>query len=63
MVRNGKLAKQTINVLWQDDQNSLIKEGISEGELIVTTSLNSTLAGARAKLSDSVEKEPTSVSQ
>ena len=63
VVRNGKLAKQTINVLWQDDQNSLIKEGISEGELIVTTSLNSTLAGARAKLSDSVEKEPTSVSQ
>jgi RND family efflux transporter MFP subunit len=51
-VRDGKLAKQSIQILWQDDQNALIGEGIKDGELIVTTSLNSTLAGASAKYGD-----------
>ena len=52
VVRDGKLAKQTINIQWQDDQNALIGSGITNGEQVVTTSLNSTLAGASAKLSD-----------
>ena len=52
VVRDGKLAKQTINIQWQDDQNALIASGITNGEQVVTTSLNSTLAGASAKLSD-----------
>lgn len=56
VVRNGKLAKQSITTIWQDDQNSLIKDGIGEGELVVTTSLNSTLAGARAKLADDIKE-------
>jgi hypothetical protein len=51
-VRDGKLTKQSINILWQDDQNALISEGIENGELVVTTSLNSTLAGAVAKFGD-----------
>lgn len=55
LVRNGLLEKQSINILWQDGQNALIKDGIDAGELIVTTSLNSTLAGARAKLSEEFE--------
>jgi RND family efflux transporter MFP subunit len=54
VVRDQKLAKQPIKILWQDDQNALIANGIENEELIVTTSLNSTLAGARAKLSDEV---------
>ena len=52
VVREQKLAKQSIDILWQDDQNALINSGISDGELVVTTSLNSTLAGARAKLAN-----------
>lgn len=52
VVRDGKLAKQNIDIIWQDDQNALIQEGIKDGELVVITSLNSTLAGARAKLSE-----------
>lgn len=51
-VRDQRLAKQNIQVLWQDDQNALISSGVNDGELVVTTSLNSTLAGARAKLPD-----------
>ncbi|NND83272.1 MAG: hypothetical protein HKN50_12665, partial [Gammaproteobacteria bacterium] len=50
VVRDGLLAKQTINIVWQDDQNALVRDGVSPGELVVTTSLNSTLAGAKAKL-------------
>jgi len=52
VVRDNKLAKQSINILWQDDQNALIGSGITNGEQVVTTSLNSTLAGASAKLGD-----------
>ena len=51
-VRDEKLEKQSIDILWQDDQNALISEGVGNGELVVTTSLNSTLAGARAKLDE-----------
>lgn len=49
-VRDDRLAKQDIEIIWQDDQNTLVRSGLSDGELVVTTSLNSTLAGARAKL-------------
>lgn len=52
VVRNGKLAKQSVNIVWQDDQNALVTQGIQEQELVVTTSLNSTLAGASAKLAE-----------
>ena len=51
-VRDGKLTKQSIKILWQDDQNALIGDGLRNGELVVTTSLNSTLAGASAKFGD-----------
>ena len=52
VVREGKLAKANVSILWQDDQNALISSGISDGELVVTTSLNSTLTGAKAKLTN-----------
>ena len=50
VVRDTKLAKLSIDILWQDDKNALVSQGINDNELVVTTSLNSTLAGARAKL-------------
>ena len=49
-VRDERLAKQDVDILWQDDQNTLVRSGLNEGELVVTTSLNSTLAGAKARL-------------
>ena len=64
-VRDDKLAKQDIKVFWQDDQNALLSDGLTEGELVVTTALNSTLAGATAKLADDNKKpgnaEPASI--
>ena len=50
--RDGRLVKQAIDIAWQDDQNTLVTSGIVENDLVVTTSLNSTLAGAKVKLSD-----------
>lgn len=58
VVRDEKLAKQSINIIWQDDQNALIAEGFDDGELIVTTSLNSTLAGSIAKLANEPKEAP-----
>ena len=60
VVREQRLAKQSIDILWQDDKNALIKEGISDKELVVTTSLNSTLAGAKAKLSETASTQKRS---
>lgn len=51
-VRDNKLTKLNIDIVWQDDQNALVSNGINDAELVVTTSLNSTLAGATAKLSE-----------
>lgn len=48
-VENEILTKKSIDILWQDDQNALVNSGLQEGATIVTTSLNSTLAGAKAK--------------
>ncbi|RBP49691.1 efflux RND transporter periplasmic adaptor subunit [Arenicella xantha] len=49
-----RLQRKPVKVIWQDDQNALIESGIESGDLVVTTSLNSTLAGAKVKLSESV---------
>ena len=54
-VRDDKLSKQSITILWQDDQNALVSGGIEVDELVVTTSLNSTLAGASAKLANDID--------
>lgn len=62
-VRDDRLTKQTIDIIWQDDQNTLVSNGLNEGELVVTTSLNSTLAGARAKLPDDFVAESASKTQ
>lgn len=55
VVRGERLAKQSVTILWQDDKNALIEDGIKDNELVVTTSLNSTLAGAKAKLSEATQ--------
>jgi len=49
-----KLVRKPVTIAWQDDQNALIENGLDENDLVVITSLNSTLAGAKVKLSDDV---------
>jgi RND family efflux transporter MFP subunit len=57
VVRDDRLVKQTVEIVWQDDQNALVAKGLNENELVVTTSLNSTLAGAKAKLPDNFSEQ------
>jgi RND family efflux transporter MFP subunit len=52
VARDGRLVKQSVDIAWQDDQNALVSGGVVENDLVVTTSLNSTLAGAKVKFSD-----------
>lgn len=47
-----KLVRKPVAIAWQDDQNALIESGLEVGDLVVTTSLNSTLAGAKVKFSN-----------
>ena len=58
-VREGKLSKQNITILWQDDESALVSDGLNANELVVTTSLNSTLAGASAKLANAIDSPLT----
>ena len=46
------LERTPVKIAWQDDQNALIETGLNTGDLVVTTSLNSTLAGATVKLDE-----------
>jgi len=56
--QDQRLQRRPVTVTWQDDQNAVIESGLNAGELVVTTSLNSTLAGAKVKLPDSFLSEP-----
>ena len=47
--QDKKLVRSPVTLSWQDDRNAVIQDGISEGDIVVTTSLNSTLAGATVK--------------
>ena len=58
VVRDGVLVKLPLKITWQDDENSIIADGINDNELVVTTSLNSTLAGAKAKFNDDETEVP-----
>lgn len=50
--QGGTLTRTPITIAWQDDKNAVISAGLNEGDIVVTTSLNSTLAGAKVKFDD-----------
>lgn len=50
VAQDNILVRRPVVVAWQDDQNALIETGLELNDLVVTTSLNSTLAGAKVKL-------------
>lgn len=55
-----RLVRKPVTIAWQDDRNALINSGLQAGDLVVTTSLNSTLAGAKVKFSDNTLVSPKS---
>jgi len=46
------LERRPVSVIWQDDQYALIESGLTTGDIVVTTSLNSTLVGAKVKFAN-----------
>lgn len=54
--KNKKLVQSPVTVLWQDDKNAIIESGLNEGDIVVTTSLNSTLTGASVKFQNQDSK-------
>ena len=59
--RDEKLVRTPINILWQDDQNAVIDSGVFPGDIVVTTSLNSTLAGAKVKFEVPQQAKPADI--
>ncbi len=51
--QDGILVRSPVALLWQDDKNAVIEQGLEDGDIVVTTSLNSTLAGAKVKFDQS----------
>lgn len=62
-VRDERLAKLPVQISWQDDENALIENGLNDNEIIVTSSLNSTLTGAKAKLTDQESPQNTATNE
>lgn len=60
--KDKKLVRSPVILAWQDDKNAVVQEGISAGEIVVTTSLNSTLSGATVKFqgADQITSKPSS---
>lgn len=55
VVNDLRLVKKPVEIIWQDDQNALVKTGLSNNELVVTTSLNGSVSGSKVKLPESIK--------
>ncbi len=47
------IQRREINLLWQDNDNTVIDQGITEGEIIVLTPLNETISGTQIQYGQS----------
>lgn len=59
VAEDGRLARKLVDILWQDDKNTLIRSGISQGDQVVTTALSTTVSGARVEIKNKPEKLAT----
>jgi hypothetical protein len=53
-----RLQRAAVKIIWQDQQNSLISSGLVTGDMVVTTSLNSSLLGAKVMLAEPLVASP-----
>ena len=53
VAENNIIRRREINLLWQDNDNSVINQGITEGEVIVLTPLNETISGTQIQYGQS----------
>ncbi|SKA11462.1 RND family efflux transporter, MFP subunit [Oceanospirillum multiglobuliferum] len=50
LYREGTLQKQIVSLIWQDDQNAIINQGLSVGDQLVLTPLGQLPSGTKVKL-------------
>ena len=51
VVEDNVIRRREIELLWQDNENSIIGTGVVSGDVIVTTPLNDTISGTRVETS------------
>ena len=51
VVENDVIRRRDIELIWQDDNNSVIGAGVASGDVVVTTPLNDTISGTRVETS------------
>jgi len=56
VVENGLLKRRDINIRWQNSQKTIIENGLSAGELLVTTPLGQVSSGTRVSIAG--EQQP-----
>ena len=52
VVQDGVVKRREIDLLWQDDENSVISKGLKTNDVVVTTPLNDTISGTKVKLKE-----------
>ena len=50
VVEDEAIKRRDIKLAWQDNKNSVISEGLTSGDIIVTTPLNDSISGTKVKL-------------
>ena len=50
VVESEAIARRDITLAWQDKDNSVISEGLTEGDVVVTTPLNDSISGTKVTL-------------
>jgi hypothetical protein len=58
VVENDVLQRRNIEITWQNDQDAIIKTGLGDGDILVTTALGQVTSGVRVS---AVLDEPLSV--
>ena len=63
VVRDGILDRRRIEVVWQNDIESLVSDGVLPGEQVVTTQLGQVTTGTRVEVVDSLRRDRREASQ
>ena len=49
VVKDGRLKRQSVTVLWSDDRDAVIGQGVQEGDTLVLTAVGGSITGTRVK--------------
>ena len=62
MVKDGRLQRQIVEVLWRDQHSSVIKSGLESGQQLVTTLLGQITSGTLVEVKNKDKKTASEVS-